>query len=255
MVGSIDCSPSDVFVGRKKVRRKGLSWCVRIIYFFFSTGHLHSETVPTEQILRGISESTINSLKHKILVFLFRNAKRLDDAGDHIPLRKFFQYFDEYRLLRMWKMQLLDENHLLIKYSSEDVVTLKVAEPNSQASFFVIYNINENQILSVFNNTSEELLYLFENFCDMFRNCDSPFICSPSNNIYANLMHQRFKQTIIGAKGGGVVEATKRLLAQLPISAQSYSSSPYLDLSLFSYDDKWVSCLERPKACAEYPIR
>lgn len=65
----------------------------------------------------------------------------------------------------------------------------------------------------------------------------------------------RFKQTIVSAKFGGKTEATRRLLAQLPISAQSYSSSPYLDLSLFSYDDKWVSVMERPKACGEHPIR
>lgn len=59
----------------------------------------------------------------------------------------------------------------------------------------------------------------------------------------------------MSAKYGGSVEATRRMLAQLPISAQSYSSSPYLDLSLFSYDDKWVSAMERPKACGEHPIR
>lgn len=58
----------------------------------------------------------------------------------------------------------------------------------------------------------------------------------------------------MSARGGGVVEATKRLLSQLPISAQSYSNSPYLDLSLFSYDDKWVSMLERPKGCTNYSI-
>lgn len=108
------------------------------------------------------------------------------------------------------------------------------------------------------------------------------FSCSPNNNLYAKLQHNRFKQTIVSARGGGVLEATKRLLAQLPIPAQSYSNSPYLDLSLFSYDDKWVSMLERPKgelttillqqmgklkkesfflifllflACGEYPIR
>lgn len=73
------------------------------------------------------------------------------------------------------------------------------------------------------------------------------FSCTPSNNIYAKLLQTRFKQTIISARGGGIIEATKRLLSQLPISAQSYSNSPYLDLSLFSYDDKWVSMLERPK--------
>lgn len=93
--------------------------------------------------------------------------------------------------------------------------------------------------------------HLFENFNDSFRNIwmhhPTQFSCTPSNNIYAKLLQSRFKQTIISARGGGIIEATKRLLSQLPISAQSYSNSPYLDLSLFSYDDKWVSMLERPK--------
>lgn len=65
----------------------------------------------------------------------------------------------------------------------------------------------------------------------------------------------RFKDTIVNAKYGGHTEAVRRLLGQLPISAQSYSSSPYLDLSLFSYDDKWVSVMERPKTCGDHPIR
>ena len=168
---------------------------------------------------------------------------------------------------------------MLIKYASEEVVTLKVLEPNSHASYFVIFNIWEKKIHAVFSNTSKKLLYLMENFCDSFRNVklssETQYSCSPSNNMYAYLHQQRFKRTIIGAKGGGVtgdlflnffdllnlkinfyfLEATKRLLAQLPISAQSYSSSPYLDLSLFAYDDKWVSIMERPKQFAEYPIR
>lgn len=156
----------------------------------------------------------------------------------------------------MWKMQLIDEDHLLIKYAIEDVVTLKLPEPNSQVAFYVFYNIWKCQVVGFFDNKSDDLLYLFENFCDNFRNVNqAQHTSSPSNNIYVNLMHQRFKQTILGAKGSSFSEATKRLLAQLPISAQSYSTSPYLDMSLFSYDDKWVSALERPKACAEYPIR
>ena len=75
------------------------------------------------------------------------------------------------------------------------------------------------------------------------------------NLLCFRILQQRFKQMIISARNGGPTEAVKRLLAQLPISAQSYSSSPYLDLSLFSYDDKWVSVMERPKACGEHPIR
>ncbi|KAG8232325.1 hypothetical protein J437_LFUL009424 [Ladona fulva] len=209
---------------------------------------------------RPFRENAINSLKHRLLVFLFRRAKHISDkTNDPYELRKFYQYFDQFKALRMWKMQLLDEDHLLIKYASEDVVTLKASEPNSQSSFFVLYNMVTTEVLAVYENTSEELLRLFENFCDLFRNAkrhsESQFTCSPSNNIYARVIQQRFKQTIVSARFGGPTEATKRLLAQLPISSQSYSSSPYLDLSLFSYDDKWVSVMERPKACGEHPIR
>lgn len=145
---------------------------------------------------RAFREPTINSLKHRILVYLFRRAKYdVDNFKDFIALRRFYQYFDLYKDLRMWKMQLLDDDHLLIKYANESVVTTKMHEPNSQISFFVIYNIWENKVLAVYDNTSTELMFLFENFCDMFRNAkthlDSQFTCSPSNNIYANVMHQR----------------------------------------------------------------
>eukprot|EP00066_Takifugu_rubripes_P010189 XP_003977798.1 PREDICTED: DET1 homolog [Takifugu rubripes] len=172
---------------------------------------------------------------------------------------RFFQFFDQLRRLRMWKMQLLDEHHLFIKYTSEDVVTLRVTDP-SQPSFFVVYNMVSTEVLAVFENTSDQLLELFENFCDLFRNATLhsqavQFPCSASSNNYARQVQRRFKDTIVNAKYGGHTEAVRRLLGQLPISAQSYSSSPYLDLSLFSYDDKWVSVMERPKTCGDHPIR
>ncbi len=143
------------------------------------------------------------------------------------------------------------------------------------------------QVVSVYENTSEELVGLFENYCDFFRNTNvhehgvpSPIAAasrltsnlssgasatsivahhqvtsSPSNDIWAAVIHHRFKQTIVSNKNGGPTEARKRVLAQLPISAQSYTVSPYLDLSLFSYDEKWVSVMERPKTCGEHPIQ
>lgn len=206
--------------------------------------------------LRPYRETCVNGLKHRLLVHLWWCANR---DGSPEAKRRFYQHFEQFKMLRMWKMQLLDEAILLIKYASEDVVTLRVADPNSQPSFFVVYNMETTQVLAVFENTSEQLLELFEQFCDSFRNAmlHSPgqFTCSASSNIYARQIQRRFKHTIINAKYGGHTEAVKRLLAQLPISSQSYSSSPYLDLSLFSYDDKWVSVMERPKACGDHPIR
>ncbi|VDI37446.1 de-etiolated-1 [Mytilus galloprovincialis] len=234
------------------------------VYRSYSDGQVHrpySETpIPRQhnegQVHRPYSEKSINSLKHRFLVFLY---KRAVFDGTPFAIRKFYQFFEQFNELRMWKMQLLDENHLLIKYASEDVVTLRISDPNSQPSFFVVYNMITTEITAVFENTSEQLLELFESNCDMFRNAtldkQAQFTCSPSSNIYARQMQQRFKQTIINAKFGGQTEAVRRLLAQLPISSQSYSSSPYLDLALFSYDDKWVSMMERPKACGDHPIR
>ena len=205
---------------------------------------------------RPFRDTSINSLKHRLLVYLWNKARQ---KGTPTAMRQFFQYFDYFRWLRMWKMQLLDENHLLIKYANEDVVMLRIQDPNSQPSFFVVYNMVNTKVVAVYENTSEDLLELFENFCDLFRNATlhapAQFTCSASSNIYARQIQRRFKHTIINAKYGGHTEAVKRLLAQLPISSQSYSSSPYLDLSLFSYDDKWVSVMERPKACSDHPIR
>nr|CAG4650790.1 EOG090X028J [Simocephalus serrulatus]SVE94110.1 EOG090X028J [Simocephalus serrulatus] len=215
---------------------------------------------PTGQTVRPFREATFNSLKHRLLVFLYRRAVKMsEEEGNLFHVRKFYQNFDHIRALRLWKMQLLDESHLFLKYASEDVVTLRAPEPNTQPAFFVVYNMENAQVINVYENTSQELLDLFENFCDLLRNArpytEWQFSCSPSSNVFANVIHQRFKQTIVSARFGGQTEATKRLLSQLPISAQSYSSSPYLDLQLFSYDDKWVSLMERPKTSGEHPIR
>ncbi len=224
--------------------------------FCHEDDQLFFDSVSEARNLRAYREVTLNSLKHRILVYLYHFSMNQEKRE---PLRRFYQHFDQFRLLRMWKMQLLDENHLLIKYACEDVVTLKVVDPNSHPSFFVIYNMATTEVEAVFENNSETLLELFEQYSDSFRNAlpgnNVQFTCSTSSNIHARYNQRRFKHTIINAKYGGHTESVKRLLAQVPISSQSYSSSPYLDLSLFSYDDKWVSVMERPKACGDHPIR
>ena len=212
--------------------------------------------LPELQNLRPFRDKCFNGLKHRMLTYLYKYSARNQSKE---AIRRYYQYFDQFKNLRMWKMQLLDQDHLLIKYASEDVVTLKASDPNSQASFYTIYNMVSTEIVAIFENSSEELLEYFEQFNDYFRNAlphqVAQFTCSTSSNSYARYNQRRFKSTIINAKYGGHKEAVKRLLAQLPISSQSYSGSPYLDLSLFSYDDKWVSVMERPKACGDHPIR
>lgn len=172
-----------MFVDVRKVGR----FCFEDDSYFFNL------TFPTE---RAFKEIFINSLKHRLLAFLYKRALCISSCtNDPYEIRKFYQYFENFKSLRLWKMQLLDENHILIKYASEDVVTLKSPDANSQPSFFVVYNIADSKILAIYENTSKELLNLFENFCDSFRNAsiytETQFTCSPSNNIYARLIQHR----------------------------------------------------------------
>lgn len=213
------------------------------------------------QPYRPYHETTINTLKHRLLAFLWRSMVLTEEEGvaRATAARLFFKQFEYFRQLCMWKMQLLDDKHLLIRYASEEVVLMKAVDANSHPSLFVVYNIESTEIVAVYENTSQQMYDLFEKFADHFRNAIPPtrpqFTCSSSSNLYALNSQCRFKLTITNAKYGGPREAIKRLLAQLPISAQSYSASPYLDLSLFSYDEKCVSVLERPKACGDAPVR
>lgn len=89
----------------------------------------------------------------------------------------------------MWKMQLLDTDHIFIRYVCEEVATLQASEPNAHPALLVVYNMVSAKILAVYDNASTELLTQFENFADFFRNTristDCQYMCSPSNNIYA----------------------------------------------------------------------
>lgn len=172
-----------MFVDVRKIGR----FCFEDDLFFFNS------VFSTE---RAFKEVYINSLKHRLLTFLYKRASSISrETGDPYEIRKFYLHFENFKALKLWKMQLLDENHLLIKYASEEVVTLKSGDANSQSSFFVVYNMVESKVLAVYENTSKELLDLFENFCDCFRNTniynETQFTCSPSNNLYARLIQYR----------------------------------------------------------------
>ena len=204
-------------------------------------------------------EKWYTTLKHRLICFLLTQAEKMSSPANRYPLENFFRKYNFLSSLRIAKMQLLDEFHLLMKYSSEDVVTLRQSDLSLQPSLYVIYNIITTQILSVHENTSKELLQIYEAHVDSFRAPVSHPLCrgtsSLSNNPHSRALHMKFKQTITSAKYGGSMEATRRLLGQLPVCSQSFSNSPYLDLALFSYDDKWISPVERPKPCGDNPVK
>jgi de-etiolated-1 len=210
---------------------------------------LHSSTYNPWQ------EKWYTSLKHRLLCRLLRQAEEACTPQSQAPMTHFYMNHDKFVSLKLWKMQLLDDSHLLLKYATEDVVTMRQSDSISQPALFGIYNIATTEFLHIYDNTSESLLRLYELNVDHFRTAVSHPHCqqisSVANSSHARALQHKFKQTMMGAKYGERMEATRRLLGQLPICCQSYSCSPYLDLSLFSYDYKWISALERPKLCCE----
>lgn len=89
-----------------------------------------------------VSQS-INSLKHRLLVYLYKAA-----CNGHLDqgVRSFYWAMDDILNLRMGKLQLLDEEHLLIKYAIEEVVTFRNGDPFNMPSLFVVYNMNTTEV-------------------------------------------------------------------------------------------------------------
>jgi hypothetical protein len=147
---------------------------------------------------------------------------------------------------------------------------------NAAIFYFVLYDTKTAQILNILRNTSAQLLDAYENFQDYFslstldgfnysqdsdysrlnrtnHGCPFNFHTLPSNNMYARQLLQRHMKNI--SKFNNFNEMAKCILSQLPISSQSYTTSPYLDHSLFSYDEKLISNLERPKPIGDHIIK
>ena len=207
----------------------------------------------------AVAEAWFTTLKHRFLCFLLRRAEEQSSQTDRFPLLNHFNKYATFKSLRISKVQLLGERHLLLKYANEKTITQKPSDSSPQNCLYVFYDIKTTEILSIHENTSESFLKIYERHVDSFRYPVAHPLCrdmsSLANNQHCRTLHEKFKKSIRCAKYGGSTEATRRLLGQLPVCSQSFSNSPYLDLALFYYDDKWISPLERPKPCGDTPIK
>ncbi|KAF9272919.1 acid phosphatase det1 [Mortierella alpina] len=202
---------------------------------------------------------TISGIKQRLMAYLFRKAFNADDGG--AALRHFHLTFQQFANLIMWRMQFLDESTLLIKFGKLDCVLGK--DNTYQTAFFVFYDIHSTEILAVYDNASEEFLRLYEAWADQFSATaystagkdKRHYSSTCSNNIYAKDHLKKTQYGMRHARNGGSAQAVKRSLCVLPYSPQSLSDSPYLDLALFSYDEKVISASDRQRQCQDFPIK
>jgi de-etiolated-1 len=244
--------------------------------------------------VKGFTETCLTSMKQRFMSFLYR------EAYENNTLREFYLCVNNLINLKMEKLQLLDDTHLLIKYvnvehmnNSQFVVKQNYSNINNRNAqtnqnswnstrqdtlltdgstpfYFVLYNIKAAKILNIAKNTSDKMLKILENFHDYFSlttldgsysSCsrtDSSYYGNsfnfhtlPSNNSYSRQsLHQSLSNFNYNKN-----ELTKTILFQLPISPQTFTSTPYLDHSLFSYDEKLISNMERAKAIGDQLIK
>ena len=123
--------------------------------------------------------------------------------------------------------------------------------------FFVLYDIKKAEILNVFRNNSSQLLYTYQYFQDYFTlmtlDTNFTFHSLPANNVYSRQILRQNVKSI--AKYNHQNDVTKYLLTQLPVSCQAYTTTPYLDHSLYSYDEKLMTNFERPKTIGDQVIK
>ncbi|CAF0747864.1 unnamed protein product [Didymodactylos carnosus] len=200
-----------------------------------------------------MNDRQFSTLKQRLLTFLYKRAKSM-----HCKL-KFVQTFNDYLLLKFYKMQFLSKDILLLKFAHEEIVNKRQQENGTYYSLFVVYNIRQSSILNVYDDSSQELAKIFEIYNDEFRSSAS---LSTQKLEYYPLStysgRQQFQQQYkinmspTSSDGG---ENVKKLLVQLPLRTLTHTTSPYLDLSLYSYDDKVISLDDMIKACPNNPIR
>uniref|UniRef100_A0A0E0C2B0 Light-mediated development protein DET1 n=1 Tax=Oryza meridionalis TaxID=40149 RepID=A0A0E0C2B0_9ORYZ len=168
------------------------------------------------QAARGVS--FLPGIKQRLLSFIFR--KTWNDESDqtlrvqHLK-KKFYFHFQDYVDLIIWKVSRSTEQNL---------------------AFFAVYNMETTDIVSLYQNSSEELYSLFEYFYDHFHtnpqnSSHGNFISSHSNNVHALDQLRTIKN-----KANSTSQFVKKMMASLPYTCQSQSPSPYFDLSLFRYD-------------------
>jgi len=86
------------------------------------------------------------------------------------------------------QVQFLDRHHLFVKFGSVDGGVSRSTDQN--LAFFAVYNMETTDIVSLHQNSSEDIYALFEQFYDHFHanpqaSSHGKFISSHSNDIHA----------------------------------------------------------------------
>ncbi|XP_011206910.2 DET1 homolog [Bactrocera dorsalis] len=214
---------------------------------------LQTNGVP-EPFIKGI----LSPLKQHILSYLYKEAIS-NEIERLAKLRIFYKNFKVYEEMFIAKIQLVDEDTLLLRYeipkrsTSFDPDNENYSSHKPNFKLFVFYSISEDSVFKIYRDNSTKLIYLQRHYYDYFRNVRSaqtgrPPASSGNNPYFQNAFNCAFQSS------GDAKKAAMRLNSNLPFNAQGACCSPYFNFNMFDYDDRSITALEVPKIFNPNPI-
>ncbi|KAJ4953224.1 hypothetical protein NE237_030056 [Protea cynaroides] len=198
----------------------------------------------------------LSGIKQRLFSFIFRGI--WNEQKDHTMRvqclkKKFYFHFQDYADLIILKVQFLDRHHLLIKFGSVEGAVSRSTDQHP--AFFAVYNMETTEIIAFYQNSAEELYYLFERYCDHFHAASGNSLYMNFISFHSNNIHALEQLRNVKSKTSSFPQFVKKMLASLPFSCQSLSPSPYFDQSLFRFDEKLISATDRHRQSTDHPIK
>ena len=161
-----------------------------------------------------------------------------------------FALIERYKILRV---ALFNESIAVIRFYAPEVVSMQTPDQHGTIfpSYFVFYDLETNEILSLYHNGDEELLNLYNRFYLDFRNAEAQH----PNFIWRSMNNKRMMERIKTSTPATLLTCIRRTLSQIPPPCQAVSPSPYLDSNLFEYDSSLISPTDRGKTVGADSVR
>ncbi|TDG43052.1 hypothetical protein AWZ03_010516 [Drosophila navojoa] len=199
----------------------------------------------------------ITHIKQRVLTFLYRQIEPDSPQANQL-YQEFYKNFEFIENMIIEKMQLVNNDVLLLRYEERpkdtDVANIVLTpEPQPPRRLYVFYSMPSEEVLAVYQDDSIDLLQIVVQFHDKLCNVRSLQTGDAPSSLYSHI----FMEHNLESKNKSLPflrQAALRYNPSVPVSTQSFSTSPYLNHNVFIYDNQLISHLERPKACSTEPI-
>lgn len=206
------------------------------------------------------SEGALVGIRQRTVAFLYHIAMETGNVA------QFHESLPFYLNLAIWKAQFIDVNHLLIKLGPSDQLQSSVKISESPITHcLIVWSIEEARVIDFYHDSQlDELFELCRDNHSQFRCPDQNeygselfFMSTSCNSAQERRLLSRTSEILACSKGSSIFLSLRKLASAIPYSCQSIANpvSPLLDVELFTYDEKYVSPIDRIRTKPDTPIR